>query len=152
MDDVELDELELAYLAGFFDGEGTITIHHRNAETKQNWYRVCASVSSTNKEMPCWFKELFGGSVSTQLRGENRKDIYTWQVTSLAAVRFIEVIKPHLRMKSQQAEIALDFQETIHHGNVQGRRLKERGYTPDEIVYKKFLCSEIRTLNYRGLR
>lgn len=147
---VELDELELAYIAGFFDGEGTITIHHRNASTKKNWYRVCASVSNTDNTLLELLRDSFGGYISMLRRNGNRKDIYQWHITSTGAVVFISAIKPYLRQKLDQADVALEFQSTIYHGHVQGRPVGQT-YTDEEVEYKEYLCSVIRELNHRGV-
>ena len=147
---MEIDELDLAYIAGFFDGEGTITIHHRNSLDKINWYRVCASISNTDISLLEYLKDLFGGHISTRIYGGNRKDMYQWQVTSKDAVRFISVISPYLRQKSTQAEVSLEFEDTIHRGNVSGRPTKLR-YTDTEVEYREHLCGVMRELNHRGI-
>ena len=143
--------IELAYLAGFFDGEGCIMIQRAGklygAERNLRFY-VRVSVVNTNSINLYRFSELFGGHVSeTFSKIPSHKNIYTWQISGKSAANFLLVIQPFLKMKYDQAELALEFQRTHHNGNGRGGFW---GYDVEEVEYREFLCDEVKRLNSRG--
>lgn len=97
---------DLAYIAGLFDGEGCISI---DGELK---LRVC--IMNTNSDIIYWVKEIFGGH--TYLKPKNQaqnKDNYEWKVTGNKAVKVIRTLFPYLRIKKEEAIIALRFGKTL---------------------------------------
>ncbi len=103
-----MTEVQIAYLAGFFDGEGTIGIYTDNGSR----YVVRISLSNTSKESVYLFKQYFGGCVFTQKRNEQKptwRTVYRWQIGNTQADRFFEIITPYLRLKYRQAKLAIQF-------------------------------------------
>ena len=95
---------DLSYLAGFFDGEGCISILKY---TKGNWnpsYFLQAQIGQKYGNILDWVKENFGGNVY-------KKRDQTWIVTNFKAYEFIKLITPLLKYKKPQAELAIKFYE-----------------------------------------
>ena len=95
----------LAYFAGFFDGEGCIVI----GNTK---HILQCSITSTTKWILELFRFNFNGSVSKKMKfhPSNRHDIYRWYSTGPTARIFLEAILPYLQIKRPEAEVAIRFQ------------------------------------------
>jgi len=99
-----MNKKELAYLAGFFDGEGSVIID-------KNHGMACV-VASTTK----WILELlrfnFGGSINTdkKIRYEHGHICYHWKINSTNAESFLQAILPYLKLKRPEAEVAIKFQ------------------------------------------
>lgn len=93
---------ELAYLAGFFDGEGTIGVHKSGHGGKYSYFRM--AVSNTNREIIQMFQDRFGGSVGEK-RPEwasnrlQKKMMWTWTVCGDQAWDCYYALRPFLKEK-----------------------------------------------------
>lgn len=101
MDATGLTPTELAYFAGFVDGEGCFG------------YYTTPRVAVTNTYLPV-LKELqaaFGGTWS--LRGNRSPDVhrtcYAWVITGGHALNAVALLLPYLREKRPQAQLLLDI-------------------------------------------
>lgn len=126
-----------AYIAGVFDGEGSVGIYavHTNGKRSNadGWWTARLSVVGTYRPMIEQIYKHFGlGSFTTQKRQSlQRTPIYTygegerfckqgwkWYATSRGDCKIIlEKILPFLIEKREQAQIALDFID----GKIEGR-------------------------------
>lgn len=100
-----LDACELAYFAGFFDGEGCIT-HTQDKRTRFPGVRVV--VSQRNPAPLLRLQELYGGSLAANAHGH--RVVYAWAATPGAFVPFLTDILPYLRLKRAEAAAALAYQ------------------------------------------
>jgi hypothetical protein len=94
------------WAAGFFDGEGCISIYKQQQGTGGKVYygmkiSACQAYHKASLEELC---ELFGGSV--------RPDKYGWRWVACGptATAALSTMLPHLRVKRGQAEVAIPFQ------------------------------------------
>ncbi|WMI33407.1 LAGLIDADG endonuclease [Streptomyces phage Kenrey] len=138
------DEMDLAYAAGLFDGEGCVSINkvkaHRNPSLKPGFQLRC-SISITNEWIANWFQECFGGYVMLRKRAR-AQDYWQWVVTSNNAYEFLKALKGYLKIKHEQAIIGIAFTEyrkTMSHIN------KTETYWNQNFKYYE----EIRRLNAR---
>ena len=97
---------EIAYIAGFFDGEGCIRIKHANQGG--NSYYVIAHITNTNELILGMVKNLFGGNIRVQEKGRNKK-VFSWSISTSEAVDFLKTIEPFLNEKQEQALLAIYF-------------------------------------------
>jgi len=100
---------EIAYIAGFFDGEGCVRI--KQANQGGNSYYLIAHITNTNPVILKKVKDLFGGNTRVQEKGRN-KPIYNWYITSSEANDFLKTLQPFLIEKKSQAELGIKFHET----------------------------------------
>jgi len=126
----------IAYVAGLFDGEGTVTIggaKRRRNDTAPD-YRLAISISQRAKDRAVLdrIQASFGGSVRERTRGPKVARTAEWQPNKLAdAVRFLTAIAPYVQIKAPQVRLALEYMRTrtlapyipIHdvRGHVKGR-------------------------------
>lgn len=110
-----MKKADLAYIAGFIDGEGCISIErNRYAEGK---YKKIVSLTVTNtEEWICqWLKLCWGGRVTLRkMEKVNYLPQWNWVVRRAQAVEVLKAILPYLKIKKRQAEVAIGFQSRRH--------------------------------------
>jgi LAGLIDADG DNA endonuclease family protein len=108
-------ELSLEYIAGFFDGEGSIGLYPERCKRKYGiyrHYRFSVSLGNSDPIVPLYLKARFGGSVHHYERSKkmkNRQDAWLWNMSSKRAAEFLRAILPFLVVKKAQAEVVLEY-------------------------------------------
>lgn len=97
---------KIAYIAGFFDGEGCVRI--KEANQGGNSFYVIAHITNSNQKILMEIQDLFGGAIRVQERSPN-KTIYNWSLSSSEAVDFLQTLSPFLKEKLEQALLAIKF-------------------------------------------
>ncbi len=106
-----IKETDYAYIAGLFDGEGTVLI--------SNQLYMAARLRNTNRAVLEWIKSI-NGSGHIYCDNRNAKPCYSLEYTSRQAVRFLSPLLPFLRIKRAQADLAIEFHQD---NTTQGRPL-----------------------------
>ena len=102
-------------MAGFFDGEGNIYLHHckpsySNAKGQYAlWITITQSDEAILKDFLAFGEHVY----KNKWLGPKRTGNYFWRVTGLKAKPFLEAILPYLRLKREVAIIALKFIDTL---------------------------------------
>ena len=106
----DISAVDSAYLAGFFDGEGSIGIY-TNGRGKSPCLRtqLTQNVNKVSTEMMAYLVERFGGNYTKQTTSHGVK--YNWQLNGDKAKNFLIAVMPNLRFKREQAELAVLFQD-----------------------------------------
>ena len=99
---------DIAYIAGFVDGEGCIRI--KRANQGGNSYYVTFQITNSNQDILEFIAQLFGGQIGFQEKGRN-KPIYQYRLTSAEAVDALKLLHPFLKEKRVQAQMAIQFHE-----------------------------------------
>jgi len=110
-----LSDIDLSYIAGFFDGEGSITIHHNcrpSPRGKSPNHTLQVSIGNTDPSILILIHKNFGGSILARKRRPGHRDVTQWAIRAALALPFLEAIRPFLRMKSKQADVAIAYQKT----------------------------------------
>lgn len=113
----------LAWFAGFFDGEGSISIIEN--ETSKSGYRHWFSlvISVTNTYLPALEKVRDWWDVGAiALKGDgagNQKLRWRWIVPANKALIVLEETLPYLSVKHKQARLAIAFQKLRRVGRYQ---------------------------------
>lgn len=103
--------LEIAYAAGFFDGEGCVVIEERLLNGTPN-FRTHVAVSQINPEPLKLFMEVWDGHIGKRRR---KNGIYfQWTAHTAIAARFLSDIAPLVIVKRTEVEIALAFRARIN--------------------------------------
>jgi hypothetical protein len=129
-----------AWAAGFFDGEGCVSVVLYRERFMMRLY-----VGNTDVRPLYIFKGLFGGSIGARgAKIPNAKPAYYWQATSQQALTALREMLPYLVVKRGQAELALQFGELIRPrgGNVP--------LTEEEVNQRVIIMAELGRLNKRG--
>jgi len=112
-------EMSDDYLAGFFDGEGHVSILRSRCGTTANvryWLRV--GVSNTDPVVIMEFKKRFGGSVHLRpSRSIKHTPCYDWVGQNRTAEKCLLILFPHLLVKQRDAQLGLEFQNVVRQGN-----------------------------------
>ena len=96
---------ELIYLAGFFDGEGCITI----SRIRDKSGSLILMISNTNKTIIKLIAKWFKGDIMYIKQKDNRKEAWTFKAYSQDAEIFLKAIYPYLLIKKEQAHIGLEY-------------------------------------------
>ena len=112
-----MTDLELGYMAGIFDGEGSLSITSRPEgkgykSPSHNMYGLSIQVSMKNRHVVEWIHNNFGGNAYRyrQNGGAFGKGfISVWSMTGSQAHNFLGLIVNLLIEKREQATIALKF-------------------------------------------
>lgn len=95
-----------AWCAGFFDGEGCISIHRRDRGCSIA-FQIVVQVSQNDRRPLDAIAFRFGGTVTPSQNGYDR--CHRWRTSFHKAEVFIRAIRPHLLVKAAEADIALDL-------------------------------------------
>ncbi len=101
-----MTETEKAYLAGLFDGEGTLGYYFK---TKAKNYVASLAIYNTNTEVMRWIKNTTGiGGIYLNKGGKNAG--WQWQLTSKPQIKgFLSEIQPYLIIKADQVDLLLEL-------------------------------------------
>jgi hypothetical protein len=89
---------DLCYLAGLFDGEGSVTLYPKNDKWRLRRLRLEAQIANTNREVLEWIRNLMKlGSVYKGSKAN--KQCYHYFVGDWQATVFLEAILPYLKVK-----------------------------------------------------
>ena len=135
----ELSPMDAAYLAGFWDADGTFILHGRGGTSNSVSFRVHAG--GTRPDVIQWIREVTGiGTVARRTpKNPNAHDVWVWTVNGDAAETFARQIVPYLRLKKERAELGIAFQERLR-----DRKLKaDRGWQMEWM-------ERLREMNRKG--
>lgn len=137
IDDRSINENVVAYITGFFDGEGTIGVYKRNS---QNSIKLEINIANTNLEVLKRIKNVFSGEInnrSSSKRYSNRKKAWQWIIGNRYKQKFfLEHIFPYLIVKKSQVELGLEYLERTSES--QGECLSQEESTFRESYINKF--------------
>ena len=123
-------ESDAAYIAGLFDGEGSIEFTKRKEKKRNGTYdcrRISMEISMTDKSVLIWVHEVLGvGTLTKKPRKGKRKDgtkylmQYRWRCTFRDAYYVCRVLWPYAHTKLPKIQQVIDHysQEKIMNGNV----------------------------------
>lgn len=101
-----------AYIAGFFDGEGSIGLYASKKSRRYNLRVLVNQVISPGSEL--LFSDLqrqFGGSLfKLKTYSFRHRPAMAWSAYGNGAADFLEALRPHLRLKLPIAEAAIRWQ------------------------------------------
>jgi hypothetical protein len=105
--DPPLFDVELAYAAGLFDGEG----HIRQGPGRS----FGIEVTNTNLRVLRWMQHHFGGRIVAQTsRSQHHAPSYHWRLRSAPSYEFLKLVQPYLVAKSSECMQALARYEATH--------------------------------------
>lgn len=144
------DATTLAYLAGLFDGEGSIVITlvkpGKSNRLKTPSHRLDIGITNTNKDILDWLIETLGGCLCKGKVCSGDKPCWMWRISCQEAKTFLMAIRPFMRIKHLQADLAIEFQ-------IQ-REGSPGNYRPtmEQVIARDKYRVKISDLNSRGTR
>jgi len=145
---MRLTKLEKAYLAGLFDGEGTVGYYHK---TKLGYHIVQVAIYNSDPTIMAWIQDRisFGSIVSNKV---SKHRGWAWMVSSKTqAKQFLKVIRPYLVIKAEQVDLLLSFldAEQKNRGVGSGKKLSK-----DELatrVETEIQLKRLKTANFQSI-
>jgi hypothetical protein len=136
-----LTPIELAWAAGLFEGEGTVTITNSGYK---NYTRALVSVTSTDFEIIDFFQSRWPAGVhDIKPKSPNHRPARTWFIDCSRVGYFVQQLLPFIRTRRVREKMELLLEsESIR---VQGSR--EPGYRAQCQEFKH----RMRKLNRRGV-
>lgn len=110
--------VQLAYLAGIIDGEGSIYIGNfsKNKKTGAKYYQTAIEVTNTEKLLIDWLLENFGGRSYTytknQLPKNSNKEVYRWIIAGDLLTNLCHLLLPYSIIKKKEYEIMIKMRKT----------------------------------------
>jgi len=104
----------LSYFAGFFDGEGHITIAvSKNKSQPSYWLQI--GVTGTFLSVLDDFQKEFNIGHFSETYGyeTNNRRCRHWRCTNNQAMHVLKCLLPYLRVKKDQATLAIEFQKKL---------------------------------------
>lgn len=100
-----ISQNEIAYLAGYTDGEGCISIADGST--------IMVSVETCYPKIVHRYYQLFGGHFTRySKRSKNKRPSFRWRAYAKTAYLAIQTLLPFLREKKRQAELCLKYYTT----------------------------------------
>ena len=140
---IELPVSDLAWAAGFIDGEGTISVYGRS--DRINEFRVTIQAVNTKRAALEKLQGMFGGTVHDMHRvtpGKNWKPSFYWTLSYEKAAAAIRLLLPFLVIKRPQAELALEARAFV------GQPGRKRGES--QVQSLRAISNRFRALNLKG--
>ena len=137
--------IELAYIAGFVDGEGCIGIYKRNYPNKPNWaprYYTQVFIVNTDKNILKWIETFFVGTMHKKKKYNiKHRQGFVFYIRGNETPLFLKAILPYLKIKKEQAKLVLDFHQKIKKvkGAFGRQMLDEKEIKKREQFYQKSL-------------
>ena len=129
--------MSLAYLAGFFDGEGCV---HIQAKPEYKAFSLMVQISQNNPTVLRLFKKRFKGSLG--FYGTS----YKYSTSAANAEHLLRTLLPYLKTKRKVAQLALTYRKMV---SMRYPGVTSRGNTRPAHLTKKMakLSKEISRLN-----
>lgn len=135
---------DLAWAAGFLDGDGCISCYLRG-DKKQDIY-IKVSAVSTRREMLDKLQLMFGGSVCAMHKensSRNWKSSWIWTTTHRRAERVLLAVHAYLVGKHEQAVKAIEARNYVSHDR--SRR------SPETLEKLREIVASFRDMNRKGV-
>jgi hypothetical protein len=100
--------VDLAYLAGFFDGEGCIGLYttNRGRGSVRLAVQIFQNHGRAQDELMQEIQARWGGTLHDRGTG------FLYHANGERGIQMLTDLRPHLRIKAEQADVALDWYAT----------------------------------------
>lgn len=118
MDGTGPKPIDLAYAAGYIDGEGCF----RWGSSPR------VSVKTTYPHILKWLQHTFGGTVSRSTIGDGTsRSAFEWNIYGKGAIAVCGLLLPYLKEKREQASILMQIMEFPPNSEARRRRIESLG-------------------------
>lgn len=131
-----MDTNTLSYIAGFFDGEGSINITTRQRKHFSIEHNLSIAIGQKDGATLDWLIDTLGGNISVVKRDGS----YFWYASNTRAYWILKELTPFLKYKKPQAELALAFYD----GRLDRHTQK---IVPAEIERRELIRQQIKLLH-----
>jgi len=140
-------DVDLAYLAGVIDGEGSFGIVKRTEGSVAS-YRLRLYITNSSQELMSWVKDRFGGRVHSRTKPSGTI-VHQWVSTDLAVESVTRAVAPYLLVKRRHAEVALRFRASYR--ACRGGDTRSGSTVPqDQLAHREACWREMSILTLAG--
>ena len=143
---------KLIYCAGFFDGEGCISLSkpvntNKKYSTGKTFggYQLQIIVAQRDRRPIDLLVSLFGGNLHPT-KANNGSTYWYWRLANQKALAFLRMISPFLIAKQKASEVAILFQEYLN----DTRPHRSQARTSEQIDLLDTLYLAMREMNARN--
>ena len=112
-----MTEAEAAYIAGIFDGEGTITYKKYKEKKKNGIYdcwRISMEIAMTDRSVLVWLTEVLGcGTLNKKPRKNGHKMQYRWRCVFRDCFHVCCLLFPYAHVKLGKIQQVIEHYSTI---------------------------------------
>ena len=140
-----MNDIELAWAAGLFEGEGTVRI---NKPTKRNAGHLVASVVNTDRQITDYFQSRWPGYMqkASGLDPTRQREAWVWNVAARKVAAFLAAIMPFVVRDAVLERIAHGL--TFQAGKRSSHEARTLEYIEQQWNAYWWMCE----LNTRGVR
>ena len=106
MTNLSLCSVDLAYMTGFFDGEGCVYIRK-----EKHGYYIVVTIQQINREPLEKIRRAYGGSLLYRQEKGRKRGIHILRIQTQQAISFLSDIQRYLLVKQREVELTLCFSE-----------------------------------------
>lgn len=143
----QLTPEQASYIAGFWDGEGSIGVWRCNRRERRTsgTFRVGMMAGNTNLEVLESIRADIGAGTISEKASKNpkHKTLYSLVISQGIAYKLLPMLLPYLRIKKHQALIAINMQKLR-------RNVGRAGITDEELKVQEQFHTDCAELNKRG--
>ena len=116
-----VNELDTAYIAGLFDGEGSVTYSRRRQKKGPNkkhymFWDIRCEISMTDKYVMEWLHNILGFGAFNERKPTKswigKKTQWRWRCSHREALVFAKLLWPHAQTKLHKLEQIIDHYDT----------------------------------------
>jgi len=130
---------DIRWLAGFFDGEGSIGVYRTSGGGHNLKIQIVQSASINSERLFSSLRYFYGGNYSRHKTTHRPK--FTYQIDAKYAYRFLNHIRPYLVFKAAQADVAIKWFENrpaqVRKKNGRLGTIRRAADTKTELMLKK---------------
>jgi len=124
---IKMSDVDLAYIAGLFDGEGSVyykklkqTRHSRPGKPVHNVWSIRMEIAMTDYSVLVWLTEILGcGKLNSRKVKPGRKKQWRWRCSHRDAFHVACLLFPYAHVKLAGIQKIIDHYSTIERkGNV----------------------------------
>lgn len=139
---MNLTQQQLAYIAGFLEGDGSFQIMRYVSKKDGHVYEYRISGYNTKEEVIKWFVDNVGGYYSKIKSSTRQRPPFHWNIKNQEAIKLAEAIYPYLVAKKEEVGIWLEYAH-----NVIPNKTKKR--TQETIDFRMNLIEKIRHIRFK---
>lgn len=133
------NELTIQYIAGFFDGEGTIGVSLEHGK----YHTLRIYMGNTDEQIIRDIKNFFGiGGIYITTSKLSTKPFYIWCIHAKTGSKILENLLPYLHVKKERAMLALEL----------SKRMENKIITESEFAEREKIRFKIKSLNKQPIK
>lgn len=136
--------VQAAWAAGFFDGEGCVSLHLHTKKSGYQYPMVQIIMAQKDRRPLDAFHALFGAVETIGVVTRKGRPYFRLTYSGRRAALVLETLRPYLTLKAEVADVALELQRSI---NGISRAERAAGLPADVRQYREGLIARGKWLN-----